>query len=728
MSADDEPASLTKHERKRLKKLRKKADKMDHALALSGIAAANELAELVQLERRDEKGQPRQHRRTKCYNVQLDWRNGKAQKSIGYASHRDLLSYLTDQVCHAAALSGHGSISGSATAAEKTKDHHQRKRKRKRGSIAAPVQAGQKKPPATFNWVSIHNKASLSQLCILEAHWRGEDELSLPGVVCRMERTFTNRGAKVVVVPTHWFQVSAKHPQDMTGALMYQPPTTATTQQQSKKLQYENIMTDDEWTDDDDASTTKILTDQILASKMLPLRLNSQQMRHESYPCGNIALDDTAAAAAATFGNDHRRMMPSRITQVEAEKYLSSKWVTAKSLASDTTLDYVMHRQSWAVRETGPMIFALDCEMLETTIGIELGRATLCQCEHYDTASGAMTTKLVFDAFVRPQNPVVDYKTQYSGLTAEIINDAANTVSLEQVQACVLQLVHPQDLLVGHSLENDLHAIRWIHPTVIDTAVLFRRKGRNISKCSLQLLARLLLKKHIQNPDRPHCSQEDAVTALELAIRRAVEGPRFDIASSPMMENWFTACSQNPSSHNATTFVGIGTNKWLQNNIVRSSTTAHAVVIGDTATIKTGSCIATACAKNAPFRAAWATFAADTIHSLETTIARVHTDFRGVLVVALQTGVDGAKAILEEKRRRQNPKATLRWTDADETRLGEAMRIARDGYVVYITQSPSADDNNDKTPPTTQSFGQDGSSSLQHATTWEAASRNPESR
>jgi DNA polymerase III epsilon subunit-like protein len=651
---------LTKHERKRLKKLRKRAEKIDNSLAFSGIAEATDLAELRELEKRD-KGlqqhqpplqmtQPQPERLAK-YDVHVDWKNGKPQKSIGCASHRDLLSYLTDQVCEAAAA--------RTTSSPCTENE----RKRKRNS--APET--KKKPTATFNWISIHNKASLRQLCIVEAHWRGD--MSLQDVANRMEQKFNE--SKVVVVPTQWFQASAKQPQDTTGGLMYQPPPN-----QPKMKSEKNAI--DEWAD---ASIS--ITDQKLAPRMIMLQLSQQLMKNENFPCGNISLETTSA----TFAEERR--LPSLINHSEAETFLASKWVTAKSLASNTNLDYVMHRQSWAARGTGPMIFALDCEMLETTMGIELGRATLCQFECYDASTGMTTTKLIFDVFVRPKNPVVDYKTQYSGLTAKILNDATKTVSLEQVQACVLQSVHPQDLVVGHSLENDLHALRWIHPTVIDTAVLFRRKGRSNSKCSLQLLARLLLKKEIQNPDRPHCSEEDAVTALELAIRRAVEGPRFDMASSPSMENWFTACSQRSLD---VTFVGIGTNKWLQNNIVGSSTTAHAVVIGDTTNTKTGSCIATACNKIAQYRVAWARFAVDTIESLETAVAQINNaDFRGVLVIALQSGMDAAKSMIEEKRSRRNPKATLQWTDADETRLGEAMRHARDGFVIYITHSPSAD-------------------------------------
>lgn len=46
-------------------------------------------------------------------------------------------------------------------------------------------------------------------------------------------------------------------------------------------------------------------------------------------------------------------------------------------------------------------------------------------------------------------------------------------------------------ILVGHSLENDLHAMKLIHERVIDTSVLYARK--NGSKMKLKTLAYQIL-------------------------------------------------------------------------------------------------------------------------------------------------------------------------------------------------------------------------------------------
>ena len=41
------------------------------------------------------------------------------------------------------------------------------------------------------------------------------------------------------------------------------------------------------------------------------------------------------------------------------------------------------------------------------------------------------------------------------------------------VQELVKRYVGPETLLVGHTLENDLKALRMVHPCCVDTALLF---------------------------------------------------------------------------------------------------------------------------------------------------------------------------------------------------------------------------------------------------------------
>ena len=53
-------------------------------------------------------------------------------------------------------------------------------------------------------------------------------------------------------------------------------------------------------------------------------------------------------------------------------------------------------------------------------------------------------------------------------------------------------IINKDTILVGHSLENDLHAMKMMHLKVIDTSILYARK--NGSKMKLKTLAYNILK------------------------------------------------------------------------------------------------------------------------------------------------------------------------------------------------------------------------------------------
>lgn len=56
-------------------------------------------------------------------------------------------------------------------------------------------------------------------------------------------------------------------------------------------------------------------------------------------------------------------------------------------------------------------VAVVDCEMCTTTKGLELTRVTVV------SAGG----RVIYDTLVRPAGAVIDYHTQYSGLTEDIM-------------------------------------------------------------------------------------------------------------------------------------------------------------------------------------------------------------------------------------------------------------------------------------------------------------------
>ena len=89
-------------------------------------------------------------------------------------------------------------------------------------------------------------------------------------------------------------------------------------------------------------------------------------------------------------------------------------------------------------------------------------------------------------------------------------------------------LVYKETILVGHSLENDLMALRISHNLIIDTAVLYKfDRGPRCIKIALRVLAKKYLSREIQNTGSGHDSVEDARAALDLALVKIKYGKSY---------------------------------------------------------------------------------------------------------------------------------------------------------------------------------------------------------
>lgn len=164
-------------------------------------------------------------------------------------------------------------------------------------------------------------------------------------------------------------------------------------------------------------------------------------------------------------------------------------------------------------------LLALDCEMVTTEEGLELARATVVDRHG----------KPLLDMYCRPERPVLDYNTRYSGITAEHLEGCSTR--LADVQQALLRLVASESILIGHSLENDLTALRLIHPRIVDTSLIYPHPKGEGYKQALRVLAERFLKRKIQSGT--HDSLDDARATMDLALLKFKHGPTWGTPDDP---------------------------------------------------------------------------------------------------------------------------------------------------------------------------------------------------
>ncbi|KAI0414782.1 ribonuclease H-like domain-containing protein [Xylaria grammica] len=171
--------------------------------------------------------------------------------------------------------------------------------------------------------------------------------------------------------------------------------------------------------------------------------------------------------------------------------------------------------------EVGKYI-AIDCEMVG--IGPKGQDHMLARVSCVDFHG-----KQVYDSFVIPREPVSDYRTEITAITASTLR-APTARPFGEVQATVADLLKGR-ILVGHDVRHDLAVLELGHPTpqIRDTArhSKFRKYGHG-PKPALRVLAREIL--GLDDFQRgKHSSVEDARVAMLLFRTKKSE---FDVENA----------------------------------------------------------------------------------------------------------------------------------------------------------------------------------------------------
>ncbi|NXQ27319.1 I20L2 protein, partial [Alaudala cheleensis] len=164
-----------------------------------------------------------------------------------------------------------------------------------------------------------------------------------------------------------------------------------------------------------------------------------------------------------------------------------------------------------AARPAPPKLVAMDCEMVGTGPGGRTSSLARCSIVSYEG-------DVLYDEYVRPEEPIVDYRTRWSGIRR---HHMVKAVPFRRAQQQVLRILAGK-VVVGHSIHNDFKALRYYHPKAFtrDTSqipLLNHRGGfpENMT-ISLKRLTKALLNQDIQVGKRGHSSVEDARATMEL--------------------------------------------------------------------------------------------------------------------------------------------------------------------------------------------------------------------
>ena len=162
-------------------------------------------------------------------------------------------------------------------------------------------------------------------------------------------------------------------------------------------------------------------------------------------------------------------------------------------------------------------VYAIDCEMVLTSDDVY----SLARISVIDWAGST-----ILDSYVKPTLPIKNYFTQFSGITPAHLENV--TTTLANIQTRLLELFTPSTVLLGHSLESDLAAMKLTHPFIVDTSLIYPHPRGPPLRSSLKFLTQKYLRREIQNAGGAgHDSVEDARAVLDLVKLKCEKGPKW---------------------------------------------------------------------------------------------------------------------------------------------------------------------------------------------------------
>ncbi|KAG1713319.1 hypothetical protein DVH05_001106 [Phytophthora capsici] len=272
-------------------------------------------------------------------------------------------------------------------------------------------------------------------------------------------------------------------------------------------------------------SATNTLTQQETTGTEAGGKKEEKPLKREEFEYYLLSLEEMKQHGYPTDVEEEQRQLLEATEGNTRDRYIATKPRPTLSVA-DPASDSDEEGAAMETDETlasasssSDFIYALDCEMCETDIGMELTRVTVVDIK------GAV----VYDQLVKPQSTIINYHTEFSGISEETLQDTKYILADVQ-RDLTTRFLFKDTILVGHSLTSDLRALRLVHPTIGDTAILYPHQRGFPFRTSLKYLTKTYLKKDIQMQlQAGHDSAEDAIASLELLLLKVREGPWFGI-------------------------------------------------------------------------------------------------------------------------------------------------------------------------------------------------------
>lgn len=242
------------------------------------------------------------------------------------------------------------------------------------------------------------------------------------------------------------------------------------------------------------------------------IRLNKKevQVALQSLKTNKITINDLSLTPNALKWNGYP--IHSSIEElVTVTRDSMDRFGTSKTVSEDEWVETVE-------TDDDKHIYAMDCEFCLGNNGHVLTRISIVD----------FSGSTLYDTYVKPSTEIIDYLTKFSGITQEKLENV--TTTLADVQQKVIEIIHKQDIIIGHSLESDLNVIKIRHPNIVDTSLCYHSVRGPPYKPGLKYLAKLHLGKSIQEGETSgegHSSVEDALTCLELVKMKILNGQLF---------------------------------------------------------------------------------------------------------------------------------------------------------------------------------------------------------